>query len=450
MQDASAAPNQTTGYCSSSAGGQCWYDNVVYSPPGKPDVVYLGGSYDYDQYSTRNNGRSFLRSTDAGATFTDMTWSAEFGPQSNPPANSLSFSQPGMHPDSHAMVEVPGTNIAIFGSDGGVVRNDGTFTDTSNTCTDPDRTGGPPGLTGADLATCQQLLKAIPTKLISMNVDLSTLQFQSVSVSSTDNTNVQGGTQDNGTFQSFNSQSWPQWYFGDGGLSGFSSTNPTLRFASNTGRSMVANFHNGDPTKSVLIYNGVESSALFYAPKIADPSPLASQTIFHGGTSVWRTQDWGGNQTLLEANCNIFTAATLAGCGDFVAIGPTGATAITGSNAADYRGTTRSGGNVSWLARTAADTGTLWAATSAGRLFISKNADAVPQNTVTYTRVDSLDANSPTRAITSIYVDPTNPNHAWVAYNGYAFNTPTTPGHIYSVVFNPAGPSATFTNLDEF
>jgi hypothetical protein len=195
LQDASAAPNQTTGWCSYSGGGQCWYDNVVYTPPGKPDVVYLGGSYDYDQYSTRNNGRSFLRSTDAGVTFTDMTWSAEFGPQSNPPADSLTFSQPGMHPDSHVVVEVPGTNIAIYGSDGGVVRTDGTFTDTSNTCTDPNRTPG--GLTGADLATCQQLLKAIPTKLISMNVGLSTLQFQSVSVSSTDNTNVQGGTQDN-------------------------------------------------------------------------------------------------------------------------------------------------------------------------------------------------------------------------------------------------------------
>ena len=34
-----AEPN--IGYCT----GQCWYDNVVYSPPGKPDVVYLGGSF---------------------------------------------------------------------------------------------------------------------------------------------------------------------------------------------------------------------------------------------------------------------------------------------------------------------------------------------------------------------------------------------------------------------
>ena len=28
---------------------QCWYDNVVYTPPGAPDVVYLGGSFSYGQ-----------------------------------------------------------------------------------------------------------------------------------------------------------------------------------------------------------------------------------------------------------------------------------------------------------------------------------------------------------------------------------------------------------------
>lgn len=447
-QDASAATNQTTGYCSSSGGGgQCWYDNVIYSPPGKPDVVYVGGSYDYDQYGVRNNGRAFLRSTDAGVTFTDQTWDATTNSTPNPTCCQNNAIAPnGQHPDSHAVIEVPGTNIAIYGGDGGLMRSSGTFTDISSQCDNLSRNFGAP-LSAPDLATCKQLLKSVPSLLTSMNVSLSTLQFQGLSISPSDNTNVQGGTQDNGSFQTFNSQSWPQVYYGDGGLNGFSSTNSQLRFFSNTGRSTVANFRGGDPLQSVLIYNGIESSALFYAPKIADPSTSAPQTIFHGGTSVWRTQDWGGNQALLEANCNIFTATTLTGCGDFVAIGPAGATSLTASNA-DYRGTTRSGGNVAFLARTHVDTGTLWASTSTGRLFISKNADAVPQTTVTYTRVDSLDANSPGRAIVSIYVDPTNPNHAWVAYSGYAFNTPAQPGHIYSVVFNPVGPTATFTNID--
>src|SRR5204862_417314 len=49
---------QNEDYCT----GQCWYDNVVYSPPGKPDVVYLGGSYSYGSYGFTTNGRAFIRS----------------------------------------------------------------------------------------------------------------------------------------------------------------------------------------------------------------------------------------------------------------------------------------------------------------------------------------------------------------------------------------------------
>ena len=40
---------QNIGYCT----GQCWYDNVVYSPPEDPDVVYLGGSFSYGQQHGR-------------------------------------------------------------------------------------------------------------------------------------------------------------------------------------------------------------------------------------------------------------------------------------------------------------------------------------------------------------------------------------------------------------
>ena len=110
--------------------------------------------------------------------------------------------------------------------------------------------------------------------------------------------------------------------------------------------------------------------------------------------SVWRTQDWAGNQAFLEANCPEFTTSGAnPACGDFVQIGPTGATNLTAS-AADYRGTTLAGGNVAAVARGTSDTSTLWAATTLGRVFISKNADST-NTAVTYTRLDSLAANSP-------------------------------------------------------
>ena len=112
---------QNIDYCT----GQCWYDNVVYSPPGRPGIVYLGGSFSYGSYGFATNGRAFLRSSDAGASFTDMTWDATTNP--TPPGSCCqpnSIAPNGMHPDSHAIVEVPGTNIAFFGSDHVVFASD--------------------------------------------------------------------------------------------------------------------------------------------------------------------------------------------------------------------------------------------------------------------------------------------------------------------------------------
>jgi hypothetical protein len=116
-----------------------------------------------------------------------------------------------MHPDSHAIVEVPGTRIAFFGSDGGIVRSSGDFSDISSQCT-TER-----GLAGADLALCQQLLSAVPTQLFTTyNDGLSTLQFQSVSVNPSNANNLMGGTQDNGTLEKpANSTTvWPQIIYG--------------------------------------------------------------------------------------------------------------------------------------------------------------------------------------------------------------------------------------------
>ena len=44
---------------------------------------------------------------------------------------------------------------------------------------------------------------------------------------------------------------------------------------------------------------------------------------------------------------------------------------------------------MSWLARNKTDHGTLWAATSAGRIFVTHNADAVDPAAVVWHRVDN-------------------------------------------------------------
>jgi hypothetical protein len=452
LQQASSAPNQTLTYCGDpNVGAQCWYDNVVYSPPGKPDVVYLGGSFNYSRYGRRNNGRAFIRSTDAGLNFTDMTWDATTNPT---PAGSCCQPNPiapnGMHPDSHAVAEIPGTDAAIFGSDGGLVRSSGAFSDISAQCATRH-------LSPASLATCKQLLSAVPTQLSNLNNGLSTLQFQSISINSFDPLHsVQGGTQDNGTILFTGSTTWGQTIYGDGGQSGFNASNPALRFNTFTGQANDANFQSGDPSKWVIISAPIISSpegAYFYPPVIADPNSTSAGTIFQGSFSVWRTQDWGGDKATLEANCPEFTAAaSKAGCGDFVQIGPAGATNLIAS-AADYRGKSRAGGAVAALARAKSGTSTLWVATGAGRVFISKNADA-PASSVTFTRLDTLPSAtaSPGRFVTSIFVDTSNSNHAWISYSSYSSLTPATPGHVFEVTFDPKANGgtgdATWANLD--
>ena len=391
IQDASAAPNQTLNYCGDPAiGAQCWYDNVVYSPPGKPDVVYLGGAFNYSNYGGRNNGRAFIRSSDAGLTFTDMTWDATTNP--TPPGSCCQgnpIAPNGMHPDSHAIVEIPGTDSAIFGSDGGLVRSSGAFANISSQCTDR-------GLTGTNLATCQQLLSAVPTFLYNLNKGLSTLQFQSLSVAADNPKHLQGGTQDNGTFETTGSAVvWPQIMYGDGGQSGFNVGNSGLRFNSFTSNFHDVNFQNGDPVKWVIASGPIVASgesALFYAPIISDP--VSAGTIFQGSLSVWRTQDWAGNQAFLEANCPEFTTSGAnPACGDFVRIGPAGATNLTADG--DYRGTgahrrERGSGRAGQFRHR----NSMGSDDNRARLHLEKCRH--DQYSVTYiTRLDSLAANSP-------------------------------------------------------
>jgi hypothetical protein len=105
---------------------------------------------------------------------------------------------------------------------------------------------------------------------------------------------------------------------------------------------------------------------------------------------------------------------------------------------------TWAGGSVAAVQRTAADTSTLWAATSTGRLFISHNADAEPNTSVVFTRIDTTSSAAANRFVTGIAIDPANANHAWISYDGYSVSTPSTPGHVFEITYDPVALTATF------
>ena len=107
-------------FCRTQATSQCSYDMVVASPAGHPDTVWISGLFKYEELAGRSNSRAVQRSTNAGASFTDMSYDMNFI---------------GMHPDQHALAFASSNpDIAFAGSDGGIVRTSGSL---ANMATDP-------------------------------------------------------------------------------------------------------------------------------------------------------------------------------------------------------------------------------------------------------------------------------------------------------------------------
>jgi hypothetical protein len=416
--------------------GQCWYDNLVVSPPGHPDIVYLGGSYQYGETGNVSNGRGIVLSTDGGNTFTDMTMDATDPVHPN-----------GLHPDQHFLVLNPNNPYQFWESgDGGIVMSSGSFADISGNCSSRSLPPLPPPLPAPLLARCQQLLSRVPTEIDSMNKGLTTLQFQSLSVNPFDSNDLQGGTQDNGTWESYDNQvKWVNTMIGDGGQSGFDIANRAFRFHTFFDAQVDVNFSSGQ----TIDWNWIADPLFlvepqqFYIPIISDP--VVSETMFAGLAHVWRTQTSGlGTMSVdeLRTHCNEWTGDFTVACGDWQPLGdPTSAGRLT---SAVYGN--RAGGDVAAVRRAAGDRSTLWAATSTGRVFISKKADADPATAVTFTRIDV--AASPNRYISEIAVDPADSNHAWIVYNGFNATVGSIPGHVFEVRFNPNSSTATWTSRD--
>ncbi len=317
--------------------GQCWYDLFVHTPAGHPDIVYVGGSYAYGE--NWSNKRGVILSTDAGVSGTDMTMDA-----------TDIYHPNGLHPDQHALVTNPNNPYQFFeANDGGVMRSSGAFADVSAWCDDPNR-----GITSAiRLARCKQVLSRVPTKLESLNKGLPTLQFQSLSVSPFNANLLQGGTQDNGTWQTpGNPVKWENTMIGDGGQSGFDAEVPSFRFHTFYDASPDVNFSNGDIADWNWISDPIfGTGAQFYAPIISDP--VVSRTMFVGTANVWRTLTWGmGTMTIAELrqHCNEWFGDFAVQCGDWEQIAsPSLSAAALGD---------RAGGSVVAVERTSADTST--------------------------------------------------------------------------------------------
>jgi hypothetical protein len=299
----------------------------------------------------------------------------------------------------------------------------------------------------------------VPATITSMNAGLETLQYQSLSVNVNTANDIMGGTQDNGTHASnpgsFGPDTWFVTIFGDGGQSGVNVGHPETRmhtFFNAPGLSQIeVNFRGTHPnTTSELGWNWIGDpgslsgeAMSFYIPLIADPK--VDGTWFFGAQHVWRTQDNGGNQAFLEANCNQFVAGHggsifTGACGDWVPLGKD----LTGANFGKDKQPGAAGYIVA-TSRAPSDNSTLWVGLRRGRVFISSNADK-PNASVAFFRIDT--SSTPTRFVSGIAVDPADPNHAFISFSGYNAYNPTQPGHVFDVHYNAVGHTATWTNID--
>jgi hypothetical protein len=480
---------------------QCSYDAYVYVPrkadgsAHDPDIVYLLGDNEYNEaFFGSSNGRAVLLSTDAGATFTDMTYDATDNLHPN-----------GIHPDQHSIVTNPADwRQFIETGDGGVIRSNGRFVDDSADCPSIVRPSSNPATTAARLALCQAVTKRIPERLQSLNKGLNTLHFYQMTFNPNRRGELAGGTQDNGSWMRVpGTRTWIETFVADGAFNGFDAKDPDYSVFSWQGGSIGVldeprNQRAGTWVSDTLIVLACNPGATacvgaapfpypreavaFIAPTVFHPK--VSKLMFTGREHVFRSLNGGINPAFprenVEEHCNVWTGdgdinengtyeIPIDVCDDWKAMGdpghggrltygpdalcpPAGANFgafWTVSCPAPYPwGTDRSGGHISFIEPSKANSNVVWTATSNGRIFITENARTANPADIDWNRIDTSSSVDPARYPTDIYVDPENPYRAFISYSGYNHVTPDTPGHVFEVRYNRRTETATFRRVD--
>jgi hypothetical protein len=449
------------GYCDP----QCWYDNYIYvpaNPENAPlsgadhDTVYVSGSNQYGEnnhVTGRSNGRAVIMSVNGGTFFHDMTEDA-----THP-------THPGaLHPDHHALVVNPRNWRQFFDlGDGGVNRSNGVFVNNSAQCAAP-----PKLYTGTALLFCQMLLAQVPARLDAINRGYRTLHIYDLNYDPTNPERIAFGTQDNGSWETMGSkETYLNVNVADGGHNSYDARGPgrDANFAL-TGwqQGQIEVRYNPMSQYDVqwvadTLWGPYAGEAFaFIAP--AETDPVTPGTMWTSREHVFRSDNWGRNPIFAtkeahRANCNVWSG----GFGDVNGDGtyderdfcddwkPLGDPGPDGRLTSPTRGD-RAGGVVTIISRAPSDVDTVWSATSTGRIFVSKNAKTSAPPAVFFDRIDDdvTATNDPPRYPNDIYVDPNDPNHAWIVYSGYNAKTPATPGHVFEVRYIPN--ASTFKILD--
>jgi photosystem II stability/assembly factor-like uncharacterized protein len=241
--NAGATFTDLTGGTPNYMGGQGWYDQYIAVDPSTASTVYVAGAA----------ANSILRSTDSGVNWTDISGGA-----------APTFTSP--HVDHHG-VAFDANGKLLDGNDGGIYRLD-----------------NPATPLWSDL-----------------NGNLETIQFTGIGLHPTNPAIAIGGSQDNGTEIYSGSLTWTETDGGDGGYAKFSSCNGNRVYHQIPVASFGTNFFRRSDdggvtwtTKTSGIDTDVNNQN-FYAPFVVDP--VNGDRVLYGTNRVWETTNAGDTWT---------------------------------------------------------------------------------------------------------------------------------------------------------
>jgi hypothetical protein len=382
----------------STDGGQTWNQatgmtgvrtEVAYAPS-NTSIVYATLS---TTGSVNNDNLNVYRSTDGGHTFvlrgasTVTTYSAYnvalwvnptnsdnilYGGvnlyRSTDGGNTRSQAFTGVHSDMHAIVSSPAfdgsTNRVVFvGCDGGIYKI-------------PDTSG---------------------SSSSSLNHNLGITQFYGAVMNPISGV-VMGGAQDNGTLRyAGNVQGWTASFGGDGGYAATDATNSSYFYGESQHGDIFRSTNGG--TSGSYIYSGITDANAdttnFATYFTLDPNNQSRMLV--GCRQLWRTNNVKASTVSWSVIKSSIGNGAVGGIGNdhFIEDDPR---------------------NISTVAIAPSNSDVIYVGYNSGQIWRTTNGTAT---TPTWTRIDDLAGPLPLRWVSGFAIDPTNPDHVYVAFQGW-------------------------------